>query len=196
MCTCASCENTDKLAGLPDLFGELRPGRDVGGFARWPRGNVTGKRASTAEYNAHTAHLWDGIAKRVPFTPGQPPRFNIPGLVLPVTPAPKSVLDWINRSGPQFERVKKASPAKAEPARPTQPGKAKPHFPELDRQPETAVIYAMPKSKSKPEDKRPVGRPAIQGRRVVIKLEDEQIKRAEKLGGGNVAAGIRKALSK
>jgi len=50
----------------------------------------------------------------------------------------------------------------------------------------------MPKSK----DKRPRGRPALPGRRVVIKLEEEQIKRAEKLGGGNVAAGIRKALAK
>lgn len=59
-----------------------------------------------------------------------------------------------------------------------------------DRQRETAVIYAMPKAKPK----RPVGRPALPGRRVVIKLEDHHIKRAQELGGDNVAAGIRRAL--
>jgi hypothetical protein len=43
--------------------------------------------------------------------------------------------------------------------------------------------------------KKPIGRPLLPGRRVVIKLEEEQIKRAANLGGGNVAAGIRKALA-
>ena len=47
----------------------------------------------------------------------------------------------------------------------------------------------------KKQPKRGRGRPAMPGRRVVIKLSDEQIKRAAKLGGGNVAEGIRKALS-
>ena len=80
----------------------------------------------------------------------------------------------------------------AEPARPAAPGKAPQHFPELDRQPETAVIYAMPKSN---QPKRGRGRPEMPGRRVVVKLEEELIKRAEQIGGGKVTVGIRKALS-
>ena len=42
--------------------------------------------------------------------------------------------------------------------------------------------------------KRPRGRPRLAGRRVVVKLEEEQIKRAQELGKGKVAAGIRNAL--
>jgi hypothetical protein len=39
------------------------------------------------------------------------------------------------------------------------------------------------------------GRPALLGRRVVIKLEERHIDKAAALGKGNVAAGIRKALT-
>jgi hypothetical protein len=39
------------------------------------------------------------------------------------------------------------------------------------------------------------GRPAIEGRIVVVKLSEEHILRAMKLGGGKIAAGIRAALT-
>lgn len=91
MCTCASCEYTD---GFLDA-----------GFAAWPRGNPAGPRKSAASYAGHVAHSWAGVYRSVQFKPGQPPKYDIPGLVMPVTPAPKYVLDWINRNGPQFERV-------------------------------------------------------------------------------------------
>lgn len=42
MCTCTSCEYTDKF-GQP-------------GFAEWPRGNPAGKRSSDASYRAHVAY--------------------------------------------------------------------------------------------------------------------------------------------
>ena len=38
------------------------------------------------------------------------------------------------------------------------------------------------------------GRPAIAGRRILVKLTEAQIQRASELGAGNVTAGIRKAL--
>ena len=44
--------------------------------------------------------------------------------------------------------------------------------------------------------KRKAGRPALPGRRVVIKLPEEQIKAAAALGAGNVAEGIRVALKR
>jgi hypothetical protein len=65
MCTCASCEYTDKLADA--------------GFAAWPRGKPAGPRKSKADYAAHVAHLWDGVAKGIAFKPGQPPRYPITG---------------------------------------------------------------------------------------------------------------------
>ena len=45
------------------------------------------------------------------------------------------------------------------------------------------------------KDKPKIGRPALPGRRVVIKLPEELIEKAEKLGG-TVAAGIREALKR
>ena len=42
--------------------------------------------------------------------------------------------------------------------------------------------------------KKPLGRPPIPGRRVIVKLEEKHIQRAKDLGG-KIAAGIRKALS-
>jgi hypothetical protein len=80
--------------------------------------------------------------------------------------------------------------AEAEAVSPARPSKSAQHFPELDRQPEAITIYDMRKDKAK----RTVGRPLMPGRRVVVKLQERQIKAAEKLGCGNVAAGIRKAL--
>lgn len=187
MCTCASCSYTDSFSGFAwDDAGEklLPVVRDKrGGFDTWPRGEPAGKRSSDAAYAAHVAHAWSGAYKSVAFTPGQAPRFSYRG-IMPVQPN-ATAIRW------NAGRGKKPEPVTA-PASPAQPGKAEQHFPELDRQPKAgAVIYAMPKSK----DKRPIGRPPLPGRRVVIKLEEEQIKRAEKLGGGNVAAGIRKALA-
>lgn len=171
MCSCASCEHTDSF-------------RDKG-FAAWPRGEPAGKRASERAYAAHVAHARLGASSSIAFSPGQPAiAARLPGLVHNVQP---------NATAIRWNAGKKASPVfSPEPARPTQPGKAGRHFPARDRPRETAIIYAMPKSKDKA---RPIGRPPIPGRRVVIKLEEEQIKRAEKLGGGNVAAGIRKALA-
>ena len=183
MCDCASCEYTDAFSGRADLFQDGSP--TIKGFDNWPRGNPAGATSSAKEYKAHAKHCGaDGLPKPHVFKPGQPPKFNTYGLVMPIQPAPKWLHDWINR--------KEASPTEAEPARPDQPGKADPHLPELDRQREPAVIYAMPK---KTEQKRPRGRPALPGRKVLIKLTEAQIKRAAKLGGDNVAAGIRKALS-
>jgi hypothetical protein len=76
--------------------------------------------------------------------------------------------------------MKRQKPVKA-PASPATISKSPQHFPGQDRQAEAKA-------------KRSVGRPLMPGRRVVVKLEERQIKAAEKLGSGNVAAGIRKAL--
>jgi hypothetical protein len=176
MCDCTSCSFTDSFAKKT--------------FADWPRGEPAGPRRSAADYAWHVRHsqVWgrgyDGVMHER-----------------------KEVAEYIA----QFEKLnglKKQEPIKA-PARPHAPAKAREHFPELDRQPETAKIYAMPKRtpvkeppareqrgvpKRTPFDKRPRGRPAMPGRRIVIKLREEQIRRAEKLGDGNVAQGIRKAL--
>jgi hypothetical protein len=99
MCTCASCEYTDGFSGWRkerDRQGGFIPDLEHGGFDRWPRGNPAGPRKSKADYAAHVAHLWEGVYRNVPFTPGQPQKFNIQGLVMPVTPAPKYVLDFIS----------------------------------------------------------------------------------------------------
>ena len=149
MCTCASCSYTDSFAEK--------------GFAEWPRGKPAGPRRSAADYNAHVAHLWDGVRRHVErYESGAPPRFpSVPGLVHPVQPNAMAIR-W------NAGRGKKPEPVTA-PARPAQPGKAKRHFPGLDRQPEAgAVIYGMRKGKGK----RKIGRPALSGRRVVIKLEE------------------------
>jgi hypothetical protein len=161
-CQCASCKVTSDYIGK--------------GFAAWPRGNPAGRK-SGSDYAAHVAR------SRFDARKGEVTGFTLPGLVYPVQQAPKGLLDWINRKAPDQ--------AEARPASPAEPCKAPQHFPELDRQPRTAVIYAMPKS----EPKKPVGRPPI-GRRVVVNLEEEHIKRARKMGGGNLSAGIRKALAK
>lgn len=191
MCDCASCDTTDRYSGLPDLLGDVplivgqgHDGRRIMGFSAWPRGEPKGYSAAKAEYAAHAKHCGSaGLPKHRPFVPGLPPKFNTAGLVMPIAPAPKWLHDWINRKAPDQ--------AEARPASPETPAKAPQHFPAQDRPRETARIYAMPKAK---EQKQPRGRPALPGRRVVIKLTEEQIKRAEKKGGGNVAAGIRKAL--
>ena len=47
----------------------------------------------------------------------------------------------------------------------------------------------------KPKTPAKLGRPALPGRRVVVKLEERHIDKAAALGKGNVAAGIRKALA-
>lgn len=196
MCTCASCEYTDSFAGKS--------------FAEWPRGNPAG-RTSASDYSAHAAFSKKTFRHepgKYPFSAGKwteeekladyyrkIPRAPVfpcngtPGCG-PTQPAPKWLHDWINRE-------RKASPTYAEPARPAQAGKPEQHFPAQDRPRETARIYAMSKAKLKTQAKR--GRPALPGRRVVIKLEERHIERARQLGGGglyDVAAGIRKALER
>ena len=199
MCSCTSCKYTDGFAGGLDLIERLGSAkerrermrwhletRQKAGFENWPRGDPAGPGSSARAYAMHQTQC-PPIAKHVQFKPGRVPQY--PAWTRgngPVTPAPKYVLDWINR--------KEASPALAEPARPAQACKPEQHFPERDRVPETAVIYAMPKSQPV---KRPVGRPPI-GRRVVVNLEEHHIKRAIELGGGErgMSAGIRKALER
>ena len=44
-------------------------------------------------------------------------------------------------------------------------------------------------------DKRPPGRPPIQGRKVMVKLTEAEIARARELGKGKIAPGIRAALN-
>lgn len=100
----------------------------------------------------------------------------------------------------RWANVEKARAAEAAPPRPDQPGKANPHLPAVNRHDGPgARIYAMPKAKpkqqAKQEPKRSRGRPAMDGRRVIIKLAEHQIKAAEKLGDGNIAAGIRLAIA-
>jgi hypothetical protein len=80
MCDCTSCSYTDSFADK--------------GFAEWPRGEPKGKARSDAEYRGHVAHSWAGVSKRVQFTLGQAPQFNIPWLVHPVTPLPA----WIRQA--------------------------------------------------------------------------------------------------
>lgn len=179
MCDCTSCTYTDSFAGWG-------LNADKGGFTNWPRGESKGPRQSAAEYASHAAHVWAGVAKHVPFTPGQAPQY--PAWTRgngPIQPAPKWLHDWINR--------KEASPARAEPASPAKPCKAPQHFPELNRQRETsATIYEMAKEKAK----RPVGRPPLEGcKRILVSLDKPSIERARALGG-TVSAGIRKALAR
>lgn len=182
MCLCASCSYTDAFSGREDLFSDGSP--TIKGFDNWPRGKPAGKRASDKAYREHVAELWQGVARHaIAFKPGQAPQYDTRGVVHPVAPMPAWWYAW-----------NKASPARAEPARTTTPCKAPQHFPERDRTRGTAVIYAM--RKAKPQEKKPVGRPALPGRRVVIKLEERHIKRAAELGDKNIAAGIRKALER
>lgn len=180
MCTCASCSYTDGYADKS--------------FAEWPRGNPAGKRRSDADYSAHVRHLWEGVSKSVPFTPGQPAKAPaLPGLVHPVQP---------NALAIRWNTGRKASPAEAEPARPAQPGKAERHLPAVNRHDEPeAKIYDMAKARKQKETKRGPGRPAI-GKPYLIRLEEEHVKAAirfaPKRGNGepNLAEGVRRALLK
>ena len=186
MCTCASCTATDALAD--------------NGFAAWPRGNPAGPRRSAADYAAHVAHGKTGLATGWTFKCGAAPKFSndppvsdfvgsrtgTPGCN-PVTQAPRLVLDFIAAG------YKKTGQAEAQPVSPASACKPPQHFPELDRQRGASRIYAMQKD----QPKRIRGRPAIDGRRVVIKLAERDIARARELGGGGkqaIAAGVRMAL--
>lgn len=117
MCSCTSCEYTDSFAKK--------------GFDAWPRGEPAGSRRSAADYNAHVAHVWVDVQRsKIAFTPGQAPIFpSMPELFH----APARNTAFI-----AWNKGRKASPAETEPARTTQPGKAKPHFPAPDRERETA----------------------------------------------------------
>jgi hypothetical protein len=106
----------------------------------------------------------------------------------PVTQAPRYVLDFIATG------YKRTGQAEAQPVSPAPACKPEQHFPAPDRQRGASRIYAMRKSS---QPKRSRGRPAIDGRRVVIKLGERDIERARELGGGGkqaIAAGVRVAL--
>jgi hypothetical protein len=192
MCTCASCSYTDKYSGK--------------GFAEWPRGEPAGPRASAAAYAAHVRYSqqWgrapsgnmhhapacsQAARSGVPARVGGSTRYIRPEGCFPGAADAKAGLDAYIAAFEHLNGLKRQEPVKA-PASPARPSKSAQHFPELDRQPEAITIYDMRKDKAK----RTVGRPLMPGRRVVVKLEERQIKAAEKLGCGNVAAGIRKAL--
>lgn len=136
MCTCASCIETDRFSGTPDLFGKER---GLGVFAAWPRGNPAGKRGSESDYAAHVRHAWHGALKTVPFKPGQAPVFAVNGINGPVQPAPQWVRDWINRKTPTTERPNARiydmakEKAKRKPGRPALPGGIKRIMISLDK---------------------------------------------------------------
>lgn len=196
MCTCASCSYTDRFAGK--------------GFAAWPRGDPAGHRSSAAAYAAHVRYsqAWGrspsgnmhhapefsrAALRGDPVSAGGALRYVRPAGCYPGNADAKAglaayIAAFERRNGLKPQEMEKAE-AQA-PARPAAPGKAPQHFPTGDRTSEAATIYDMRKEKAK----RSVGRPPLPGRRVVVKLEDKQIKAAEKLGAGNIAAGIRKAL--
>lgn len=214
MCQCASCTPTDKLAKAG--FAAWPRGNPAG--KRASESAYAAHVAFSRKWGRHQSgnmHHAPEVTKRVPTgnTRREDPHagYKFPEFSEETTTA--DYVAWFLRSNnlltdatiakrdqyramvkrgeADVERREKASPTYARPARPAQPGKAAQHFPAVDRDCETARIYAMPKAKPKP---RPVGRPAMEGRRVVIKLEEAQIKRAEELGNGNISAGIRAAL--
>jgi len=170
MCNCASCSYTDEFAGK--------------GFAAWPRGEAAGPRASAHAYALHVAHSFYGAKKRATIGPSGAGFYGTPAGM-----TRGQVEEALRRS---FAEAEKQSPAEAGPARPETPCKAPQHFPAPDRRRQTATIYSMPKN----QPKRPRGRPALPGRRVVVKLEERHVKRARELGGDNIAEGIRKALTR
>lgn len=167
-CRCPSCSHTAEFQAK--------------GFAAWPRGNPAGRR-SAADYAAHVAYSRTGAGNGFHFEVTPDPVYaRLPGLVMPI---PQNVIAV--RWNSQQKSKGRISPADARPLQGSSPAA---HFPERDRPLETAKIYAMPKAQAK----RPVGRPAMDGRRVVVKLDERHIKLAEAVGDGNVAAGIRRAL--
>lgn len=186
-CSCASCKETRRFADS--------------GFAKWPRGNPAGIARSKADYAAHVAAgKSGGVDRAIPAFKIQPePYFSSWGLAAPM-PAPSAVVrNWIASSyawadgrnvfqGPNVQKSK--GPNVSALARPLKGSSPAAHFPERDRPLETAVIYAMPKS----QPKRPVGRPPIGKRRLIV-LDEEAAEQARMLGGGNLSAGIRYALS-
>jgi hypothetical protein len=189
MCTCTSCSYTDGFAGK--------------GFAEWPRGKPAGK-SSVRDYAAHVRHSqqWGRAAggsmhgkpecaKRASNGPvrREDPhaKYKWPQYAEDMTTADYvAVFLRDNNLAPEKETGR----GQPQPVRPATPCKAPQHFPAGDRTSEAATIYDMRKEKAK----RSVGRPPLPGRRVIVKLEERQIKAAEKLGAGNIAAGIRKAL--
>lgn len=148
MCTCASCEHTDGFADK--------------GFAAWPRGNPAGRKAAS-EYAAHVRHAGAWGKDRVPEIPAgiwtRPPfpctgtTWSDPGKARSYPTAADAklgtahyVAQFLRANG---YRYKKPEAAEAAPARPTQPGKAAQHLPELNRQPEPhAILYVMKQGKS------------------------------------------------
>lgn len=194
MCNCVSCEITDSFADK--------------GFSAWPRGNPSGRKAA-GEYQAHVRYSrqWgkdrspefsadDLRIRPEPYFGSTGGRGADPGACRrypALEDAEQGTAHYVKLFLTLNQYSKSKGPELTGPvARNEQPAKAARHLPELDRQREPAVIYAMPKSKPV---KRSRGRPAIPGRFVVVKLEERLIAKAEKIGG-KVTAGIREALER
>ena len=169
MCQCASCEYTDRYAGLPELLGwKSHDGfKDWQSFKGWPRGDPAGKRSATI-YAPHVAASKRNDGNKLPASYGTVPKGAVyptwitAQLVMPVTPASPSVLAWINR-----------------------PGQAK-----------RGNVFPGPDVHCAGTRRRP-GHPAILrgAKRTIMSLDAEAIERARRLGKGNLSAGIRLALA-
>lgn len=173
-CSCPSCASTAQFWDK--------------GFAAWPRGNPAG-RGSVADYAAHVTHSRSGGGKGFHFDISPEAVYpRMPGLVYPVAPNAQAVR-WNTGRGQTYVPQKSKGRIAPADARPQQGSSPAAHFPEQDRPLQTARIYAMPK----PEPKRPVGRPQI-GKRYLIVLDDAAAKNARALGAGNLSEGVRQAL--
>lgn len=149
MCTCASCSYTHSLK-------------------EWPSGAPMGKRASDAAYAAHVRHgqAWgrspSGNMHHAPeFSPaylrrapeaatGGGYRYTRPAKCYPGEADAKAGIAAYIAAFESRNGLKKTGQAEAQPARPDQPGKADPHLPELNRQPEPerGILYVMKQGKS------------------------------------------------
>lgn len=148
MCTCASCDYTNSRK-------------------EWPSGPAMGKRASEAAYASHVRHgkQWgrapNGNMHHAPeFSPGyfsRSPeaatggaRYIRPAGRFPGTSDANAGLARYIEAFEQLNCLKKTGQAEAQPARPDHPGKADPHLPELNRQPEPerGILYVMTKGKN------------------------------------------------
>ncbi len=184
MCTCASCSYTDRFSGLPDLLGAPVVMDHEHGWDWWPRGDPAGALHHAKAYREHAAAC-NAMSKPIKITGPFLQRFPTNHeLVAPIAPNAAAIRWNAGRKTPDL--------AETRPASPDQPGKAEPHFPGLDRQPETAKIYTM-----KPKERKPIGRPPIAkggAIRKLVTLDPETIVRARKLGNGKLSVGIREAV--
>lgn len=206
MCSCTGCEYTDKFAA--PHFIEGQDGAQACaypknyGFEMWPRGNPSGRKAAT-EYSAHVAHgkRWHNGSKGAEFSadelrisaePRLPAWIAVSGGLPQADAVTRRYLAWGNA-----EAQKQTPAAKPALARPAALSKAPQHFPAPDRSTGgTGIIIIMPKPDAA---KRKPGRPRVLpdgSARVLVILDPVSRQRAEKLGNGNLSAGVRKALQR